>query len=81
MIAVAVVGMAMALMLELSNRRSRFMRIAREYQALTELLIGVDQQSTKKAALAQWQSIVAEKYRRAARYPWLPLEPDPPPPE
>jgi hypothetical protein len=24
---------------------------------------------------------VAEKYERAARYPWLPVEPDPPEPE
>jgi hypothetical protein len=28
-----------------------------------------------------WHTQMAEKYRRAARYPWLPVEPDPPKPE
>jgi hypothetical protein len=28
----------------------------------------------------RWDRI-AEKYERAARYPWLPVPPDPPPPE
>lgn len=30
--------------------------------------------------VAYWQPVVA-KYERAARYPWLPVEPDPPRPE
>ena len=30
---------------------------------------------------AEWHKPLAEKYRHAARYPWLPVEPDPPPPE
>lgn len=40
----------------------------------------------EKAALArdqEWAEYcagLATKYRRAARYPWLPVEPDPPPP-
>jgi hypothetical protein len=28
-----------------------------------------------------WAVGLMEKYRRAARYPWLPVEPDPPEPE
>jgi hypothetical protein len=33
-----------------------------------------------KRLVAYWQPVVA-KYERAARYPWLPVEPDPPRPE
>jgi hypothetical protein len=28
-----------------------------------------------------WHAALAEKYRQAALYPWLPVEPDPPEPE
>ena len=30
---------------------------------------------------AEHHAAMAEKYRQAARQPWLPVEPDPPPPE
>jgi hypothetical protein len=33
-----------------------------------------------KSAREKWRDEMAEKYTRAARYPWLPVEPDPPPP-
>jgi hypothetical protein len=33
-----------------------------------------------KTLVAYWEPVVA-KYERAARYPWLPVEPDPPRPE
>jgi hypothetical protein len=32
----------------------------------------------KKSA---WHAALAEKYRHAALYPWLPVEPDPPEPK
>ena len=38
----------------------------------------------KVANWRRWTSYhtaMARKYRHAARYPWLPVEPDPPPPE
>jgi hypothetical protein len=31
-------------------------------------------------AMAQYHDAMRIKYERAARYPWLPVEPDPPPP-
>ena len=31
--------------------------------------------------LAEYEAILARKYLHAARYPWLPVPPDPPPPE
>jgi hypothetical protein len=32
-------------------------------------------------AQLRWNEAMAEKYRWAARYPWLPIAPDPPEPE
>ena len=32
-------------------------------------------------ALATYHAVMKRKYERAARYPWLPVAPDPPPPE
>lgn len=32
-------------------------------------------------AMAAYYGMMRKKYERAARYPWLPIEPDPPPPE
>jgi hypothetical protein len=29
----------------------------------------------------EWHDSMARKYEHAARYPWLPVEPDPPAPE
>jgi hypothetical protein len=34
-----------------------------------------------EARFGDWHARIKEKYRRAARYPWLPVEPDPPKPE
>jgi hypothetical protein len=31
--------------------------------------------------IAPYHDVLARKYERAARYPWLPVEPDPPEPE
>jgi hypothetical protein len=31
-------------------------------------------------ALVRYHSEMAEKYKRAARYPWMPVSPDPPEP-
>jgi hypothetical protein len=35
----------------------------------------------RERALARHQGALAAKYERAARYPWLPVEPDPPEPQ
>jgi hypothetical protein len=37
--------------------------------------------TTDEAKVATWHEAMARKYREAARYPWLPIEPDPPEPE
>lgn len=35
----------------------------------------------RREILWEWHRDIAEKYRAAARYPWLPVEPDPPKPQ
>jgi hypothetical protein len=35
----------------------------------------------KELAIERWRSAMEAKYQRAARYPWLSVEPDPPEPE
>jgi hypothetical protein len=51
---------------------------------LTALKVQLDQSRTN---LARWtnriayDAALAHKYQHAARYPWLPLEPDPPEPD
>lgn len=37
-------------------------------------------QERAHSALNAWNSTLVNKYEHAARYPWLPVEPDPPPP-
>ena len=32
-------------------------------------------------ARTRWHLMLRDKYERALRYPWLPIEPDPPEPE
>jgi hypothetical protein len=34
-----------------------------------------------EAEIGAWHARLKEKYRHVARYPWLPIEPDPPEPE
>jgi hypothetical protein len=35
----------------------------------------------KYRRIADYHSLMARKYERASRYPWLPVPPDPPPPD
>jgi hypothetical protein len=35
--------------------------------------------AAKKARLARWHGRMYDDFSRAARYPWLPAPPDPPP--
>lgn len=40
-----------------------------------------DQERDRMRALAEYHALMENKYERAAHYPWLPIEPDPPRPE
>lgn len=41
---------------------------------------GTPRASPHQLRISTWHYRLASKYRRAARYPWLPVEPDPPEP-
>lgn len=42
---------------------------------------GIKWLTNNEAKVPAWHEAMARKYRDGARYPWLPVEPDPPEPE
>jgi hypothetical protein len=95
MIAVAVVAVVYGTAIGLLRRRATFAMKADEYgrMSLAEYEAGLrvfyqrafvdDPDATHKAhhRLSEHYDGLSEKYRRAASHPWLPVEPDPPPPK
>ena len=88
MIAVAVAGALMAA--ELTRRRwaelaVEYRKAAAFHSSLAEVyrsgahLDSRVEDPAETSRLVSRQLRLAEKYRRAARYPWLPVVPDPPP--
>jgi hypothetical protein len=93
MVAVAVVG----LLCLLEHRRREFASLAAYHgsKATVGAIFGSGSMGMKVTyvdpdgnvmtmddlSVASWHEALAAKYRRAARYPWLPVEPDPPGPE
>jgi hypothetical protein len=82
MIAVAAVALLLGLWAGIERRRADFRRIAR-YHSFRNLGLLVDSRSLTPLELRQdeWHHALYLKYQRAARYPWLSVEPDPPEPE
>jgi hypothetical protein len=83
MIAVAAVALACAVRVALNERSRRFTRIAQGYD---DIFIGRSGpisilRDRKLVETIKWRLKMGRKYRRAARYPWLPVEPDPPEPK
>ena len=78
MVVVAIV----AILIALKVRRDRFVALAAHYAMKEELTLG-----TADAVLASDRAKAARRerlrvtYTRAARYPWLPVAPDPPEPQ
>jgi hypothetical protein len=90
MIAVAIIGLALALAVML--KRSGEFRALAEKQAYYEAGSlayaddargegGDPQRVARGEQMAAYHRALKAKYERAARYPWLPVEPDPPEPE
>jgi hypothetical protein len=83
MVLVAVAGLAMGVALELRRRSEFFQRIAQAHaeRAVENLwgILGPDADSASRKYV--YHNGLSQKYKRAARYPWLPVPPDPPPPE
>jgi hypothetical protein len=86
---VAVVAVAFGVVGEPLRRRWRFEKIARYHNAIFQaravnegLPLGPTQISWfPRTPKTYWHMMMLIKYERAARYPWLPVWPDPPEPE
>lgn len=91
MIAVAAVALLLGLVAETARRRSEYLRLAARHQELSlrngSIFGGgvmiCSNPITRKSEMTSPPKIehherLAEKYRQAARFPWLPLEPVPP---
>jgi hypothetical protein len=95
MVAVAVVGLLMGAAIggvRLKQRRDLFLALGtnhaqQEAHYGREMLIRVEPdthlvvQEYVCPGHVDYHARLARKYERAARYPWLPVEPDPPEPE
>ncbi len=79
MVAVAIIGSGLGITIE---RHERFRWIAVHHRADVPIMprikpIGMED---KVWRLFEWHQSMARKYEHAARYPWLPVAPDPPEP-
>ena len=90
MVVVAVVAVACAASVVSNMRRERFGRIARNHLRSAEEHLPIEYRTepggyscilTGDEELFAFHSAMHRKYERAAFYPWLPVEPDPPEPE
>ena len=92
MVAVAIVAVVIGIGVEVARRRGRYTRLARQHAVVRDELhkflmivppsASVEFFGDRKAiaALVGYHGRMKEKYERAARDPWLPVEPDPPEP-
>lgn len=77
MVAVAVVAIPLGVCME---RRSRFLGLAAQHNESGIIYVSTYMDRSAYGA-SEWHRLLADKYERAARYPWLPVEPHPPEPE
>jgi hypothetical protein len=89
MILVAVVGISFRVPETIRQRQIQFSRLAYDHRARMICFGRLDREIVwydgyrNRVTLAQhgWHTAMAEKYARAGDRPWLPVAPDPPPPE
>jgi hypothetical protein len=84
MVAVAMLAAIMAVGAGLQRRRDRFERLFSHHRGLAgpRVIRSFDPGNPVfKTARGRWHWDLSMKYGEAARYPWLPLPPDPPEPE
>jgi hypothetical protein len=81
MVAVAIVGLVLGIMIE---RQTRFRKIAAHHRAEFEKIIQMNAHpfagSSEEAVRLEWHESMRLKYESAARNPWLSVEPDSPEP-
>ena len=88
MVAVAVVAVLLGAGVKLRRRREHFAAMADTHEAMTHAggsVFGGPEERERAWAWFdkryEFDKAMAEKYRRAARYPFLPVPPDPPEPK
>jgi hypothetical protein len=93
MVVVAIVGLVIGLGVEGARRRDRYLQLARQHAIIREdlhrfLVIVPPTDSVQffgdRRAIAErigYHGRLKMKYEQAARFPWFPIEPDPPEPE
>jgi hypothetical protein len=74
MVAVAILGLSLGF---LAERRARFLRVAAQHKSQTDWPWAFH----LPPGVVSYDIEMQLKYERAARYPWLPVEPDPPRPK
>jgi hypothetical protein len=85
MIVVLIVALSIGLG-KLYIRRQTYLKIAAEHKAAAEAIDNLGTSHFYKYiiyidAVREWHKEMQGKYEEAARYPWLAVEPDPPPPQ
>jgi hypothetical protein len=79
---VAIVGLLVGGWLWGERRRTKFAELEFRHQMLSiPRIIDPDLKPGPPKEVANYHREMAEKYRFAATYPWLPVAPDPPEPE
>jgi hypothetical protein len=87
MIAVAVLAILAGVVIELQRRRARFHALAAHYRAkesnpqfpyISITFKEWESLSKRWLRLRACYAVMRKKYEFAERYPWLPVEPDPP---
>jgi hypothetical protein len=94
MVVVAIVALSMWARFQVEARRSRFRQLIQRYYekrmaasafaysgpggAVMERLMKADE--VRRAEASAYYTALIHTYERAARYPWLPVAPDPPSP-
>lgn len=83
MVAVAIVGVVLAIWVGLERRRARFERLFSYHNGLTGPAYRRSFDPFRpgfRTAKGRWHHELSQKYGLAARNPWLPVAPDPPEP-
>jgi hypothetical protein len=91
MVAVAILALALTIYVGIERRRAWLQRLAQYHwekvaansvvQADADRTIYRASASLRNRQLAHYHVNLANKYANAARYPWLPVSPDPPEPK
>jgi hypothetical protein len=80
MVAVAIAAFAFGGW-QMRQRREHRLRLALKHEVLSALLRDGHADTSRDPERADRHKALHIKYEHAARYPWLPIEPDPPEPE